>query len=123
MADNKKKREREILDEVYADRTFSEIEPHESPDFLIRPHPRAERFGVEISEFYLTEGHARLDRIEGYRAELLDGRPEFDLNAVELEITDQDGAGFRTLLGWEQGMDLALRIAVAVTRYRYHIGS
>ena len=45
-------------------------------------------------------------------------RPEFDLNAVELEITDQDGEGFRVLLGWEQGMDLALRVAVAVTRLR-----
>jgi hypothetical protein len=45
-------------------------------------------------------------------------RPEFDLNAVELEVTDQDGKGFRTLLGWEQGLDLALRVAVAVTRLR-----
>jgi hypothetical protein len=26
-------------------------------------------------------------------------RPEFDLNAVELEVTNQDGASFRTLLG------------------------
>jgi hypothetical protein len=42
--------------------------------------------------------------------------PEFDLNAVELEVTDQDGEGFRTLLAWEQGMDLALRIAVARLR-------
>ena len=45
-------------------------------------------------------------------------RPEFDLNAVELEVSDQDGQGFRTLLGWEQGMDLALRVAVAVIRLR-----
>ena len=29
MADSKKQRERQILDEVYADRTFSEIEPHD----------------------------------------------------------------------------------------------
>ena len=47
-------------------------------------------------------------------------RPEFDLNAVELEVTDQDGKGFRTLLGWEQGIDLALRVAVAVTRFARH---
>ena len=45
-------------------------------------------------------------------------RPEFDLNAVELEVTDQDGTGFRTLLGREQGVDLALRVAVAVTWLR-----
>ena len=31
-------------------------------------------------------------------------RPEFDLNAVELEVVDQDGKGFRALLGWEQGL-------------------
>jgi hypothetical protein len=45
-------------------------------------------------------------------------RPEFDLTAVELEATDQDGKGFRALLGWEQGMDVALRVALAVTRLR-----
>jgi hypothetical protein len=45
-------------------------------------------------------------------------RPEFDLNAVELEITNQDGAGFRTLMGWDQAMEFALRVAVAVTRLR-----
>ena len=45
-------------------------------------------------------------------------RVEFDLNAVELEVVDQNGKGFRTLLGWEQGMDLALRVAVAVIRLR-----
>ena len=44
-----------------------------NPHFPIRPHPRAERFGVEITEFYLTEGHARLERIEGYWADLLAG--------------------------------------------------
>ena len=38
MAKNKKEREREILDEVYADRTFSEIEPHEPP-FSDPPSP------------------------------------------------------------------------------------
>jgi hypothetical protein len=75
MADSKKERERQILDEVYADRTFYEIEhlTNKSPDFLIRPHPRTERFGVEITEFYLTEGEARLQLIEGYRTDLLDG--------------------------------------------------
>jgi hypothetical protein len=45
-------------------------------------------------------------------------RPEFDLNAVELVVTDQNGEGFSILLGGEQGIDLALRIAVAVTRLR-----
>jgi hypothetical protein len=45
-------------------------------------------------------------------------RPEFDLNAVELEVVDQDGKGFRALLGWEQGMDLALRVVAGVARLR-----
>jgi hypothetical protein len=45
-------------------------------------------------------------------------RPEFDLKALELEVVDQDGEGFRALLGWEHGINLALRVAVAVTRLR-----
>jgi hypothetical protein len=45
-------------------------------------------------------------------------RTEFDLNAVELEVSDPNGEGFRTLLGWDQALDLALRFAVAVTRLR-----
>ena len=45
-------------------------------------------------------------------------RPEFDLNAVELEVTDQDRNGLRTPARVEQAMDRALRIAVAVDRLR-----
>jgi hypothetical protein len=45
-------------------------------------------------------------------------RPEFDLNAVELEIVDQKGAGIRTLMGSKQGIDVALRVAVAVIQWR-----
>jgi len=45
-------------------------------------------------------------------------RAEFDLNAVELEVVNQNGEGFRALLGWEQGIDLALRVAIALTRLR-----
>ena len=45
-------------------------------------------------------------------------RPEFGLTAVEVEIADQDGAGFRALLSWDQAMEFALRIAVAVIRLR-----
>lgn len=48
----------------------------------------------------------------------ISARAEFGLNAVELEVLDQDGAGFRALLAWEQGIDLALRVAVAATRLR-----
>ena len=97
MADSKKQRERQILDEVYADRTFSEIEPHESPDFLIRRHPRTERFGVEITEFYLTEGEARLELIEGYWTDLLDGgdvRHKDDhhhFEVVKVDILTEEG--------------------------------
>jgi hypothetical protein len=39
-------------------------------------------------------------------------------SAFDLEVVDQGGEGFRTLLGSEQGMDLALRVASAVTRLR-----
>ena len=57
-------------------------------------------------------------RITDIEAAHIGVRPECDLNAVELEVVDQDGEGFRTLLGWEQGMNLAWRVAVAVIRLR-----
>ena len=41
------------------------------------------------------------------------------LNAVELELTDQNGEGFRWLARIrEQGIDLAIRVAVAVAGLR-----
>ena len=98
MADVKKQREREILDEVYAHRNFFEIEAHEAPDFLIRIHPGAEQFGVEITEFYLTEGQARLKQIDGYIDHLLaggdvrhkDDRQHFKVSAITILSKDGD---------------------------------
>ena len=66
----------------------------------------------------LADGIVRQSHHYRHRGRPCRSRPEFDLNAVELEVTDQDGKGFRTLLGWEQGADLALRVAVAVDRSR-----
>ena len=98
MADVKKQREREILDEIYAHGNFFAIEAHEAPDFLIRIHPGAEQFGVEITEFYLTEGQARLKQIDGYIDHLLaggdvrhkDDRQQFKVSAITILSKDGD---------------------------------
>jgi hypothetical protein len=97
MVLTKKQRERDILDEVYAHRNLFEVQPHESPDFLLRTHPNANRFGVEITEFYLTQSEARLERIEGYFQDLLDGgdvRHKDDhanFKVTKVSITSKEG--------------------------------
>jgi hypothetical protein len=45
-------------------------------------------------------------------------RADHDVNAVELEIADQNGAGFRTLLDALQALDAAARIVTAVARLK-----
>lgn len=97
MLDTKKQRERAILDEVYAHRGLSEIEEHEGPDFLVRHHSGSDRFGVEVTEFYLSETDARMQRIEGYLADLLAGkdfRHKDDRERLEVtKITLQSAEG------------------------------
>jgi hypothetical protein len=75
MFDNnsKKQKERRIFNLVYADRSFDEIKESENPDFLVRYFPNMSFFGVEVTEYYLTETNARIDNITGYSGELLNG--------------------------------------------------
>ena len=52
-----------------------------------------------------------------------DVRPDFPLNAVQIEIVDPTGAGVRCLFGWAQALDIALKIATATTRLRGGTGT
>jgi len=70
--DAKKKRERTILDLIYAARQVDDIAPSERPDFILR-HRCGFHFGVEIAELYHSQTTARLERIPEYRGELLSG--------------------------------------------------
>jgi hypothetical protein len=94
---SKKQQERRIFDLVYADRSFDEVKASENPDFLVRYFPNTSYFGVEVTEYYLTETNARIDNIAGYTGELLndnDFKHKDDrkvLNVTEIDLIDEDG--------------------------------
>jgi len=68
---DKKRREREILNMVYARDQIGEIVAGENPDFKIRKNHQRKFFGIEVTELYYSEANARLDNIEGYLDEIL----------------------------------------------------
>ena len=95
-ANSKKQEERRIFDLVYADRSFDEIKDFENPDFLVRYFPNTPYFGVEVTEYYLTETNARIDNISSYTEQLLN-RGDFKhkddrkvLNVTEIDIINRD---------------------------------
>jgi hypothetical protein len=49
------------------------VVPTERPDFLARLTAESAEFGVEVAEFFDSEVEARLRRLPGYAADLLDG--------------------------------------------------
>jgi hypothetical protein len=48
----------------------------------------------------------------------VDVAPDFTLNAVRLEVTDQAGDGFRTFFSFDQALDTAMRIIGSIARLR-----
>lgn len=69
--DEKKKRERAILDLVYSDESFASITPDEEPDFKLKHKFDGPEFGVEVTEFYFSESRARIINIPGYVSEII----------------------------------------------------
>lgn len=65
-----KSRERKIVEMVFGDRSDVAIEETEKPDFRCRVSESID-FGVEVTEFYLSESQARLSNISGYATDLL----------------------------------------------------
>ncbi len=62
--------EREILNYVFGNRAFTSVDPIEKPDFICRVSP-TKSFGVEVTEFFISESDARLRRIATYPNDLL----------------------------------------------------
>lgn len=95
---SKKQEERRIFDLVYADRSFDEVKEFETPDFLVRYFPNTSYFGVEVTEYYLTETNARLDNITDYSGHLLNGKDykhkddRTVLNVADIDIINKDGS-------------------------------
>ncbi|HTZ95705.1 MAG TPA: hypothetical protein VMB18_04870 [Terriglobales bacterium] len=93
----KKQGEREILEYVYGSRALFEVREGERPDFLLRLAEGDDFFGVEVTEFFLSESAARLDHIPGYVRDLLGGgdfRHRVDrqkLEVGEIQIATERG--------------------------------
>ncbi len=89
MNQSKKKRERTILSMVYKDTELIEVVEFESPDFNVRKNITDGYFGVEVTEFYYSQAHARLDNIPGYLGEILDeGKYRHKRDKKELDVVD-----------------------------------
>lgn len=67
----KKKIERRIFDMVYGKQENLSVQHKDKPDFWVK-NLDGEKFGVEITEFYINESAARLKNIPLYTDELLD---------------------------------------------------
>lgn len=68
----KKEKEKSILEMVYDLDDFHQVVESEKPDFILQHHINSRLFGVEITEFYMSESDARLKNIPNYVSELLD---------------------------------------------------
>jgi hypothetical protein len=72
---NPKQRERAILACVYEAGDVARFADSEQPDFTSAVLFAAnEQFGVEVTEFYLSESHARLVNLPGYVHQIFSGR-------------------------------------------------
>lgn len=68
---DKKGVERNILDMVFSEREYN-IENSEEPDFVLTHQHGGFKIGVEITEFFKDEAHARLHNIEGYISDVIE---------------------------------------------------
>jgi len=82
-----KERERTILGVVYTPDEVARFSDDERPDFTAPVQDEeTKRFGVEVTEFYLSDSHARLRRIRGYVADVFGGRYRHARDRHELPI-------------------------------------
>ncbi len=87
--------ERHILERIYDPSQF-EIVHTDSPDFLLARKGNRP-FGVEVTELFPTESHARMLHVPDYMRSLWEGGEYVHkddkaiLNVVRVEVSDQDG--------------------------------
>ncbi|MDP9226259.1 MAG: hypothetical protein M3P18_20960 [Actinomycetota bacterium] len=93
----KKRRERDILRLVYDEAEFLDVREQENPDFVLRRAGSAIGFGVEVTELFETESHARVRVHPRYVSELLAGSSVMhkddlvNLEVKRVTITNPDG--------------------------------
>ncbi|BAX96077.1 hypothetical protein MSTE_00742 [Mycobacteroides stephanolepidis] len=81
--------ERMIFNTVYNPDHVADVSPHDRPDFVLTAYgPRQSKFGVEITEVFEDESEARLQNIDGYFDDLMEGKPHRhrdDIDALKVE--------------------------------------
>jgi hypothetical protein len=74
---------------VYDEAIFEELGALEKPDFDLRRRGRDYVFGVEVTDFYLSESAARIANVQGYATALLSGGDHLHKEDVEaLKVVD-----------------------------------
>ncbi len=92
----KRQREQIILRMVYNEDEFEVVDHRDAPDFSLKRHS-SEPFGVEVTEIYETESHARAINRPEYVGELLAGGRHIHkddlsvLDVVYASITSPEG--------------------------------
>lgn len=94
---DKKQRERAVLNLVYDESEYDQVDDGERPDFRIRHKGTEAFFGVEITELYDSEAAARVLRIPDYVSEIVSGNKyrhkvdKVELEAKEYKVTSAEG--------------------------------
>lgn len=84
-----KDRERAILSVVYTSDEVARFVDGEQPDFTAPVlNDSAERFGVEVTEFYLSGSHAHIRNLPGYVIDVLAGRYRHAKDRRELPVEE-----------------------------------
>jgi hypothetical protein len=96
--ERKRAQETTILEMVYDRSEFQTVTPRERPDFALVPHGRhALPFGVEVTQLFPDQSHARLNLVDGYAARLFSGGDHLHRDDVEalqrvtVQVSDSDG--------------------------------
>jgi len=96
--ERKRAQERIILERVYDTSQYSSVEERERPDFALVRNRKSRPFGVEVTQLFPTESHARLNLVHGYMHQLWGGglhlhkKDKKELKAVRFEVRDASGA-------------------------------
>jgi hypothetical protein len=86
-----------ILEMAYDVDRFAQVVPRERPDFAVIQHGVDQPFGVEVTQVFESESHARINLLHGYVHRLWSGGTHLhkqDVNVlkpVRVEIKDADG--------------------------------
>lgn len=95
--ERKRAQETAILEMAYDLAAFARVEPRERPDFALSDGGSGAVFGVEVTQIFPSESHARLNLVHGYHHQLWGGgahlhkRDVSILQSVTVDIMDKDG--------------------------------